>query len=98
MNRIEQLWNEHQQASFPPECRGEEINGIDLVMLDADISGCIISFLKSKGSLDSKRIEILVRCQKDLNKLGSRLECKSKEYYDNLKELVDLILTEINKK
>ncbi len=98
MNKIEQLRNEHKQVLFPPECRGEEINGVDLVMLDADISGCISSFLKSKGRLDPKRIEILEKCQKDLNKLASKMECKSKDYYDNLKELVDFVLMETNKK
>ncbi|WP_205008525.1 hypothetical protein [Streptomyces sp. Cmuel-A718b] len=38
---VSHLWREHQQAPFPAGLRGAERADIDLVLLDADIAGCV---------------------------------------------------------
>ena len=44
MKTVYQLFQEHQEAHFPSGYRGNEIDGIDLVMLDADTYGLIDSY------------------------------------------------------
>jgi hypothetical protein len=52
------VWKEHQETPFLSVCRGADIDGIDLVMLDADIAGCGVDLLK-RGTLDLWRTAIL---------------------------------------
>ena len=40
-NLIEELWKEHQSAPFPEAYAGKDVSGIDFVMLDADVAGCV---------------------------------------------------------
>jgi hypothetical protein len=48
---IEQLWREHKLEAFPQGYRGKDVNGVDLVMLDADVAGCVDTFL-DRGNLN----------------------------------------------
>jgi hypothetical protein len=52
---IEELWNEHRSTTFPKACRGKDVSGIDLVMLDADVAGCVNTFL-DRGNLNLFRL------------------------------------------
>lgn len=38
---IKELWTEHNAALFPEGFRAKDVSGIDFVMLDADVAGCI---------------------------------------------------------
>jgi hypothetical protein len=91
-NRIEELWRQHEAAPFPPECRGEEISGIDLVMLDADTAGCISTFLGCAGRLDSQRRTILSQCRSELEAAVQTLEGESANYFRRLSEIAQLVL------
>jgi len=91
-NEIAQLWQQHQGATFPADCRGEEVDGIDLVMLDADTAGCISCFLTSSGQLDSKRREILVACRRDLDQVLPQLQGHASVYYGRLRALAEAVL------
>jgi hypothetical protein len=46
---VERLWAVRMKAPFPPGARGAEVAGVDLVLLDADTSGCITTWLNSGG-------------------------------------------------
>jgi hypothetical protein len=48
MDEIINLYNEHLKTSFPDR-RGEEILGIDLVLLDSDTAGLISKYIGSRG-------------------------------------------------
>ena len=50
-----QLWDEHCRAPFPDRLRGMEIAGVDMVLLDADIAGCVTTWLGG-ASLRRRRI------------------------------------------
>ncbi|MFD4001091.1 hypothetical protein [Streptomyces rubiginosohelvolus] len=56
---VAQLWQEHAGAPFPAGLAGAERAGIDLVLLDADIAGCVSSRQNSGGFLDAGRRRIL---------------------------------------
>ena len=49
LNQIEALWREHRGARYPDGYGGEEVAGVELVLLDADIAGCIEAFLASRA-------------------------------------------------
>jgi hypothetical protein len=55
---IEELWQEHLSASFPEDFAGKDVNGIDFIMLDANIAGCIQTFIES-GNLNLYQTAIL---------------------------------------
>jgi len=88
---IEQLWREHELAAFPQGYRGKDINGIDLVMLDADVAGCVDTFL-SRGNLNLFQTAILGLCYRNLSYLLPTLNEEGKAYYRRLELLAELVL------
>jgi len=94
-NHIESLWKEHLATPFPDRCRGEEAGGVDLVMLDADIAGCVSTYIGNNGSLDAHRFQILQDLQLDAQRVVGLLEDSSEqEYYTRLGRLAHLVLAE----
>ncbi len=41
---VRQLWTRHENTPFP-DCRGSVIDGVDLLILDADLTGCVQHFV-----------------------------------------------------
>ncbi|WP_078657526.1 hypothetical protein [Streptomyces sp. NRRL_B-2249] len=66
---VSHLWQEHMRAPFPAGLAGAERAGIDLVLLDADIAGCVSSWRNNGGSLDGERHRILHRRVTDLDRI-----------------------------
>ncbi|MER6611741.1 hypothetical protein ABT282_39430 [Streptomyces sp. NPDC000927] len=77
-------------CTVPTAPRGREINGEDLVLLDAGIAGCVSSSLS--GLLDEKRRRILLGClaavDKVLPSLGDGGDAV--EYYERLRAMAEL--------
>jgi hypothetical protein len=87
------LWDEHRRAPFPSRLRGEEIEGIDMVMLDADIAGCVDAWLGSRGRLDEQRRRWLQSCLDDLGRVLAALDDpEERAYYERLDILGTLAL------
>jgi hypothetical protein len=91
---IEALWQEHQAARFPARCRGADVNGIDLVLLDADIAIRVETFLR-EGCLDLFDTAVLGVCYGDTWKVRRILYAEAAEYFGRLGELAELVLREI---
>jgi hypothetical protein len=88
---IEQLWREHKLAAFPQAYRGKDVNGIDLVMLDADVAGCVDTFL-SRGNLNLFQTAVLGLCYRNLTYSIPMLSEEGKAYYRRLELLAKLVL------
>ncbi|MGW6012483.1 hypothetical protein [Streptomyces sp. NPDC055210] len=88
---VGELWDEHLAAPFPTALRAAERAGIDLVMLDADIAGCVSTWRSRGGSLDADRQRLLRGCINDLDQVVPLL-AKSEEihYYQRLRRLAVL--------
>lgn len=85
---VASLWKEHMRADFPARLRGEELAGVDMVMLDADIAGCVVTWRLDRGHLDEERHQVLLRCIADLDKVLPLLtESSEVQYYKRLREL-----------
>ncbi|MET3987881.1 hypothetical protein [Streptomyces sp. PvR034] len=64
---LARLWEEHLRALFPDGFRGVDFDGVDLVLLDADVAGLVQRELK--GGLDGSAIAYLWHCIADLDKI-----------------------------
>jgi len=77
---------------FPADCRGKEVEGVDLVMIDSVIVGCISTFIGENGNLDQQRLKTLKGSRNDLTAIIPKLSADAKEYYVMLQEMTDLVL------
>ena len=95
---IEELYKEHLNKKFPAGYGGEEINGIDLALLDADTAGCIDTFLTQRrinNNLDLWRTAILGICYRNLSVVVQELTGEAKEYFKALETMARLTLEAI---
>ncbi|MEU9370604.1 hypothetical protein AB0D71_39315 [Streptomyces avermitilis] len=85
------LWQDHLDAEFPTRLRGAELEGIDMVMLDADIAGCVTTWRNNDGSLETKHLRILRHCITELDKVLPLLtQVEEFRYYERLYQLATL--------
>lgn len=90
--RLSGLWDEHRSAPFPPSDRGRDLGGVDLVLLDANVAGCVSSVLV--GPLDVRRRKILEFSIGQLDVLLPLLtEEDSMLYFRRLHRLAELAST-----
>ncbi|MEU9286962.1 hypothetical protein AB0D57_20180 [Streptomyces sp. NPDC048275] len=86
------LWQEHLHAPFPAGLHGADRAGIDMMLLDADIAGCVSTWLNHDGSLDRGRHRILRACLADLDQVLPFLnEAEDLAYYQRLRQLAHLV-------
>ncbi|MER7149956.1 hypothetical protein [Streptomyces lydicus] len=98
MSRAEQLqnasrlWEEHLRAVFPAGLRGVELAGIDMVLLDASVAGCVSTWLNNAGSLDPARSRILQAGIEDLDRVLLEItEAQELRYFQRLRQLAVLV-------
>ncbi|WP_439678231.1 hypothetical protein [Embleya sp. MST-111070] len=91
---LSRLWEEHLRAPFPPHVRGREFEHedrlFDMVLLDADIAGCVSSSLS--GPLDEQRRRLLLVCLAAVEKVLPSIddEAGAIEYYERLRKMAAL--------
>ncbi|MGF1427527.1 hypothetical protein [Kitasatospora sp. LaBMicrA B282] len=90
LDLLSRLWDEHKRAMFPPHLRGRDIEGEDLVMLDANIAGCVSSSLA--GPLDERHRSILLQRLAVLETVVPSIgdDGGAIEYYERLREMATL--------
>jgi hypothetical protein len=91
MEEIVKLYNEHLITPFPDR-RGDEILGIDLVLIDSDTVGLISKYVGSRGQLNSNDIRILNRCYYDLKTVIKELKGADRQYFAQLQNIAGLII------
>jgi hypothetical protein len=86
------LWNEHLQAPFLASLRGAEFAGTDMVLLDAETAGCVVTWLNNGGTLDPERSRILRGCIEDLDRVIPEIaEPAGAQYFERLRQLALLV-------
>ncbi len=88
MDQLSNLWEIHQNASWPKALG--TLEG-ELMMLDTVIAGCITYFFE-EAQLDAQRIGILQDTLSDLENLMSEVPDHAREYFDRLRTLGSIIL------
>jgi hypothetical protein len=85
-------WEAHLTAKFPAAARGQEVDGVDLVLVDTYAAGCIQTFVDT-GSLDARRLDVLRGCVDDLERALPSLLGDTSTYFARLLDLGRSILT-----
>ncbi|GAB2930254.1 hypothetical protein GCM10027280_17320 [Micromonospora polyrhachis] len=93
LEAVARLWDAHLRAAFPEHLRGVDLLGVDMVMLDADIAGCVSTRLGNRGSLDGRRQRTLTRCMADLDRVLPILTGQQERgYYGRLRTMAVAVL------
>jgi len=92
MTSVRELWEQHLTAPFPDGLRGSEAAGEDLALLDADIAGCVQTFLANGSRLDPERHAILRRCYEAVSRVELSLSGPGRTYFSRLSQLAQEIL------
>jgi len=92
---VEKLWQEHEASGFPSGLRGRDVAGVDFVMLDADVAGCVSTFLHRKHVLDQWRTALLGLALGNIERLLPQFGPAQREYFERLATLARLVLREI---
>ncbi|MEO3978041.1 hypothetical protein [Streptomyces sp. CAU 1734] len=91
---LSRLWKEHLRTPFPPHIRGREFTHdgmlFDMVLLDADIAGCVSSTLS--GPLDEQRQRTLLVCLAAVEAVLPSIDDEDGaiEYYERLRHMAAL--------
>jgi hypothetical protein len=88
-DRLARLWEEHRRALYPDSFRGIDVEGVELLLLDADVAGLVQRELN--GGLDDSGIAILWACIADLDKVVTLINseyCAS--YFARLRTMAKL--------
>lgn len=86
---LARLWDEHMRAAFPAHLRGRAVEGVEMVLLDADVAGCVSSSLSSV--LDESRYGVVLQCIAALEKvLPSIGDEYGSRYYERLRQMAVL--------
>ena len=88
---IAELWKEHLATPFPKGMQDEDVEGIDLVMLDADIAGCVDSFI-GRGNLNLFQAAVLGLSYRNVSTVMPILNETGAGYFGRLERLAELVL------
>ena len=78
---VRRLWQEKQATPFP-DCRGEEIDGVDLVLVDADLAGCVMHYLGNQFRDDAFQLVILRQIAADLDRIVPQMSGEAGRYFE----------------
>ncbi|SNT65942.1 hypothetical protein SAMN05421812_12939 [Asanoa hainanensis] len=69
MEEVRQLWAHCRALPFPDGLRGADFGGVDLVLVDSSVAGCVEGWLERDGQLDAKSWDALGRCLDNLDRM-----------------------------
>jgi len=95
--QIKELWNEHVSVKFPEDFSGKDVNGIDFVLLDSNIAGCVSTFI-DEGNLNLYQTAILGLCYQSASFVIPILNEEGTEYFWRLERLSELVLKAVAQK
>jgi hypothetical protein len=92
--RLDALWKAHMRADFPRDARGAQPAGVDLVLLDAQVAGLVVTWHSGRGSaLDHQRLDALCLWREDLDAALPLLpDGHASDYFRRVREITDLLL------
>ncbi len=89
---VEQLYEEHLRADFPDRWCDELLAGVDLVLLDADLSGVVDTWLHNGERVDGIQRTVAGACLHDLDRVLPQLtDGHERQYGERLRDLARLL-------
>ncbi|GAB7051354.1 hypothetical protein [Catenuloplanes indicus] len=92
MTGMARLWTAHRDAAFPDRLRSVDIAGIEMVMLDADVAGCISTWLNDGGNIDDRWWDVLAARERDLERVVPELSGDEAAYFQRLLDMTVSVL------
>jgi hypothetical protein len=89
---IKRQYIDFEKVPFPIGLGGEEINGVEVVLVDTYAAGLIHSYAHSKTGLDQAQYDLLMEVWNDLNMIMDDLPEHGKAYFQTLYHLVEEVL------
>ena len=93
MDELIKNFHDHIAAPFPKNLTGEEIEGIDLVLLDSESAATIDKYITHRRYLSEEEIKTANRCNEELEIVIGKLEGTNKDYFTSLYSIIQEILT-----
>ena len=91
MTEIERLWAEHLASEFP-HLRGDEVADVDLILLDADISEYVTTFLDHGSRLAPTRRAALEALVRQARRVAQSLRSPARDYFARLADIADRVV------
>jgi hypothetical protein len=91
MTDIETLWAEYLAADFPA-IRGDEVQGTDLVLLDADIAEYVTTYLDNGRRLAPARKAVLETLVRQARHAADAMTGPKREHFARLAKVGDLVV------
>ena len=91
MTQIERMWTEHLATDYP-QVRGDEVAGVDLLLLDADIAESITTFLDNGGRLAPARRTLLESLARQARTAAQSLGGPARDYFSRLANVAELVV------
>ena len=89
---VAELWRAHAQAPFPGRLRGADVSGVCMVLVDANVAGCVNTWLLHRGGIDDRRWNVLAACEQELLRVIPELDGDEASYYQRLLDMTVLVL------
>jgi hypothetical protein len=94
LEAVRRLNAEWLAMPFPTSLRGVDIADTSVVMLDADVAGCVQTWLAAAGELDDERWNRLAQCLEDLDMVMPLLSAGAEAVYFDACRTIALMLWE----
>ncbi len=89
------LFDEFEAMPFPPEAKGIELQGVDLVLLDSLMAGCISSLLSSNidAMERAEKTKLLMAFKSQLDAVLADAPSDAQPYFKKLGTVTALLLS-----
>ena len=92
MTAVARLWEAHSEAPFPSRLTSVDVAGVEMVMLDADVAGCVSTWLNNGGNIDDRWWAVLATRERQLERVVPKLSDREAAYYQRLLDMTVLVL------
>lgn len=92
LTAVAELWKAHREAAFPGRLRGTDVAGVEMVMLDSDVVGCVSTWLDNGGAVEDRWWDVLATCERQLERVVPELSGYEASYYRRLLDMTALVL------
>jgi hypothetical protein len=80
-----ELWVTYRAAAFPDACAGQQVAGVDLLQLDAWVTGCVGRYVAQGCALDANNVARLKLCVTQVQRVLPLLPPDARGYFEHLR-------------
>ena len=89
MKGIEERWNKHAAVPFPEGLRGREVAGVNLTVLESELSACVLTAIETGGVLGIRMRGMYDAGVSKLAEVIPQLSGEAQAYFRNLQSILE---------